>query len=116
MGVTYWKWVKKEYGVSADEFPLKGDLGLFAPREKKCLNKDIRIFLTLDSVSKGVPNSTDYPESLGYRSYSVLFTTQKMIDENPELVQQVVDRLRVLLQSHPTSDPTRILFLVNPRK
>ena len=27
-----------------------------------------------------------------------------MIDENPELVQQVVDRLRVLLQSHQHSD------------
>ena len=97
MGVTYWKWVKKEYGVSADEFPLKGDLGLFAQRKRNVSTRIFTLFLTLGLLFlQRCTQKTDliHPESLGYRSYSVLFTTQKMIDENPELVQQVVDRLR----------------------
>ena len=31
MGITYWKWVKYKYGLNkVQEFPLTGDLGLFA--------------------------------------------------------------------------------------
>ena len=31
MGITYWKWVKHKYGLDkVQEFPLTGDLGLFA--------------------------------------------------------------------------------------
>ena len=51
MGVTYWKWVKKEYGVSADEFPLKGDLGLFA-REKEMFQQGYSLFLPARLAAK----------------------------------------------------------------
>ena len=45
LGITYWKWIKKEYGITADEFPLKGDLGLFAksPNGYRKVNDGIRM-------------------------------------------------------------------------
>ena len=116
MGVTYWKWVKKEYGVSADEFPLKGDLGLFA-REKEMFQQGYSLFLPARLAAKGVDTDQITLESLGYRPYSVLFTTQKMIDENPELVQQVVDRLReAFAKSLNNPDPTADLILSKSKK
>ena len=116
MGVTYWKWVKKEYGVSADEFPLKGDLGLFA-REKEMFQQGYSLFLPARLAAKGVETDQITLESLGYRPYSVLFTTQKMIDENPELVQQVVDRLRAAFaKSLNNPDPTADLILSKSKK
>tara|TARA_B100001250_G_scaffold304836_1_gene266742 strand:+ start:19748 stop:20686 length:939 start_codon:yes stop_codon:yes gene_type:complete len=116
MGVTYWKWVKKEYGVSADEFPLKGDLGLFA-REKEMFQQGYSLFLPARLAAKGVDTDQITLESLGYRPYSVLFTTQKMIDENPELVQQVVDRLRAAFaKSLNNPDPTADLILSKSKK
>ena len=116
MGVTYWKWVKKEYGVSADEFPLKGDLGLFA-REKEMFQQGYSLFLPARLAAKGVPTDQITLESLGYRPYSVLFTTQKMIDENPELVQQVVERLRAAFaKSLNNPDPTADLILSKSKK
>ena len=116
MGVTYWKWVKKEYGVSADEFPLKGDLGLFA-REKEMFQQGYSLFLPARLAAKGVETDQITLESLGYRPYSVLFTTQKMIDENPELVQQVVDRLRAaFVKSLNNPDPTADLILSKSKK
>ena len=90
MGVTYWKWVKAEYGVTAQEFPLKGDLGLFA-REKEMFQQGYSLFLPARLAAKGVPTDQIKLVDLGYRPYSTLFTTQKMIDENPELVKEVVD-------------------------
>ena len=116
MGVTYWKWVKKEYGVSADEFPLKGDLGLFA-REKEMFQQGYSLFLPARLAAKGVPTDQIKLVDLGYRPYSTLFTTQKMIDENPELVQEVVDRLRAaFVKSLNNPDPTADLILSKSKK
>ena len=116
MGVTYWKWVKAEFGISADEFPLKGDLGLFA-REKDMFQQGYSLFLPARLAAKGVPTEQITLESLGYRPYSVLFTTQKMIDENPELVQEVVTRLRAAFaKSLNNPDPTADLILSKSKK
>ena len=116
MGVTYWKWVKAEYGISADEFPLKGDLGLFA-KEKDMFQQGYSLFLPARLAAKGVPTEQITLESLGYRPYSVLFTTQKMIDENPELVQEVVTRLRAAFaKSLNNPDPTADLILSKSKK
>ena len=116
MGVTYWKWVKAEFGISADEFPLKGDLGLFA-KEKDMFQQGYSLFLPARLAAKGVPTEQITLESLGYRPYSVLFTTQKMIDENPELVQEVVTRLRAAFaKSLNNPDPTADLILSKSKK
>ena len=116
MGVTYWKWVKAEYGVSADEFPLKGDLGLFA-REKEMFQQGYSLFLPARLAAKGVPTEQITLESLGYRPYSVLFTTQKMIDENPELVQKVITQLRKsFVKSLNNPKPTADFILSKSKK
>ena len=116
MGVTYWKWVKKEYNISADEFPLKGDLGLFA-REKEMFQQGYSLFLPARLAAKGVETDQIKIADLGYKPYSVLFTTQKMIDENPELVQEVVDRLRAAFaKSLNNPKPTMDLILSKSKK
>ena len=117
MGVTYWKWVKHTYQLNAvKEFPLTGDLGLFA-RTPQQFQQGYSLFLPARLDAKGVANEQITVESLGYRPYSVLFTTDKLIKENPELVQAVVDRLSI---SFPKSlidpKPTRDFILSKSKK
>ena len=116
MGVTYWKWVKFKYGVSAKEFPLTGDLGLFA-RTPTQFQQGYSLFLPARLAAKGVATEQITLESLGYRPYSVLFTTNKMIKENPELVQAVVDRLSISFhKSLVDPKPTRDYILSKSKK
>ena len=117
MGVTYWKWVKQKYQLNdVKEFPLTGDLGLFA-RTPQQFQQGYSLFLPARLAAKGVATEQITIESLGYRPYSVLFTTDKMIKENPELVQAVVDRLSI---SFPKSlidpKPTRDFILSKSKK
>ena len=117
MGVTYWKWVKHTYQLNAvKEFPLTGDLGLFA-RTPQQFQQGYSLFLPARLDAKGVANEQITVESLGYRPYSVLFTTDKLIKENPELVQTVDDRLSI---SFPKSlvdpKPTRDFILSKSKK
>lgn len=116
MGVTYWKWVKAQYGVTADEFPLKGDLGLFA-RTPTMFQQGYSLFLPARLAAKGVATEQITLESLGYRPYSTLFTTQKMIDENPELVQKVIKQLRKsFVKSLNNPKPTADFMLSKSKK
>ena len=117
MGVTYWKWVKQTYQLNAvKEFPLTGDLGLFA-RTPQQFQQGYSLFLPARLAAKGVATEQITIEELGYRPYSVLFTTDKMIKENHELVQTVVDRLSI---SFPKSlidpKPTRDFILSKSKK
>ena len=117
MGVTYWKWVKYTYGLNkVKEFPLTGDLGLFA-RTPQQFQQGYSLFLPARLDAKGVPNEQITVESLGYRPYSVLFTTDKLIKENPELVQKVIDRLSISFhKSLVDPKPTRDFILSKSKK
>ena len=117
MGVTYWKWVKHTYQLNAvKEFPLTGDLGLFA-RTPQQFQQGYSLFLPARLDAKGVANEQITVESLGYRPYSVLFTTDKLIKENPELVQTVVDRLNIsFYKSLVDPKPTRDFILSKSKK
>ena len=117
MGVTYWKWVKHTYQLNAvKEFPLTGDLGLFA-RTPQQFQQGYSLFLPARLDAKGVANEQITVESLGYRPYSVLFTTDKLIKENPELVQTVVDRLSIsFYKSLVDTKPTRDYILSKSKK
>ena len=109
MGITYWKWVKHKYGLDkVKEFPLTGDLGLFA-KTPGMFQQGYSIFLPARMDAKGIPNEQIKVADLGYKPYSTLFTTQKLIDENPELIQTVIDRLSIgfhksLVDPKPTMD------------
>ena len=117
MGVTYWKWVKHTYGLNkVKEFPLTGDLGLFA-RTPQQFQQGYSLFLPARLDAKNVPNEQITVESLGYRPYSVLFTSDKMIKENRELVQTVVDRLSIsFYKSLVDPKPTRDFILSKSKK
>ena len=117
MGVTYWKWVKHTYQLNAvKEFPLTGDLGLFA-RTPQQFQQGYSLFLPARLAAKGVASEQITVESLGYRPYSVLFTTDKLIKENPELVQTVVDRLSIsFYKSLVDPKPTRDFILSKSKK
>ena len=117
MGVTYWKWVKHTYGLhKVKEFPLTGDLGLFA-RTPQQFQQGYSLFLPARLDAKGVANEQITVESLGYRPYSVLFTSDKMIKENRELVQTVIDRLSIsFYKSLVDPKPTRDFILSKSKK
>ena len=117
MGITYWKWVKHTYGLNkVKEFPLTCDLGLFA-RTPQQFQQGYSLFLPARLDAKGVPNEQITVESLGYRPYSVLFTSDKLIKENRALVQAVVDRLSISFhKSLVDPKPTRDFILSKSKK
>ena len=116
LGITYWKWIKKEYGITADEFPLKGDLGLFA-KSPNMFQQGYSIFLPARMDAKGIPNEQIKVADLGYKPYSTLFTSQRLINENPKLVQEVVDRLKIAFKkSLNNPKPTMDLILSKSKK
>ena len=117
MGITYWKWVKHTYGLNkVKEFPLTGDLGLFA-RTPQQFQQGYSLFLPARLDAKGVPNEQITVESFGYRPYSVLFTSDKLIKENRALVQAVVDRLSISFhKSLVDPKPTRDFILSKSKK
>jgi len=117
MGITYWKWVKHKYGLDkVQEFPLTGDLGLFA-KTPNMFQQGYSIFLPARMDAKGIPNAQFKIADLGYRPYSVLFTSEKLIKENPALVQAVVDRLSMSFhKSLVDPKPTRDLILSKSKK
>ena len=117
MGITYWKWVKHKYGLDkVQEFPLTGDLGLFA-KTPNMFQQGYSIFLPARMDAKGIPNAQFKVADLGYRPYSVLFTSEKLIKGNPALVQAVVDRLSMSFhKSLVDPKPTRDLILSKSKK
>ena len=117
LGITYWKWVKHKYGLDkVQEFPLTGDLGLFA-KSPNMFQQGYSIFLPARMDAKGIPNAQFKVADLGYRPYSVLFTSEKLIKENPALVQAVVDRLSMSFhKSLVDPKPTRDLILSKSKK
>ena len=117
MGITYWKWVKHKFGLDkVQEFPLTGDLGLFA-KTPNMFQQGYSIFLPARMDAKGIPNAQFKVADLGYRPYSVLFTSEKLIKENPALVQAVVDRLSMSFhKSLVDPKPTRDLILSKSKK
>ena len=117
MGITYWKWVKHKYGLDkVQEFPLTGDLGLIA-KTPNMFQQGYSIFLPARMDAKGIPNAQFKVADLGYRPYSVLFTSEKLIKENPALVQAVVDRLSMSFhKSLVDPKPTRDLILSKSKK
>ena len=112
-----WKWVKHTYKLDqVKEFPLTGDLGLFA-KTPNMFQQGYSIFLPARMDAKGIPNEQIKVYDLGYRPYSTLFTTQKLIDEDPELVQAVIDRLSVSFHKSLVDPvPTRNLILSKSKK
>jgi|TARA_R110000823_G_scaffold148070_2_gene278715 NitT/TauT family transport system substrate-binding protein len=117
MGITYWKWVKHTYKLDkVKDFPLTGDLGLFA-KTPNMFQQGYSIFLPARMTAKGIPNAQFKVADLGYKPYSTLFTSAKLIRENPKLVQAVIDRLSASFpKSLENPVPTMDLILSKSKK
>ena len=95
---------------------LRSDCLLFA-KTPNMFQQGYSIFLPARMDAKGIPNAQFKVADLGYRPYSVLFTTEKMIKDNPELVQAVVNRLSMSFhKSLVDPKPTRDLILSKSKK
>jgi NitT/TauT family transport system substrate-binding protein len=90
IGFAYWEWLKKKYGLQGvKEIPVSGDLGLFRA-DPNMVQQGYSIFLPGRITAAGISNAQFKVADLGYRPYDILFTTDEMIQKNPELVRNTI--------------------------
>jgi len=90
IGFAYWEWIKKREGMQGTrEIPVSGDLSLFR-QDKNMVQQGYSIFLPARMTEAGIDNSQFVVASLGYRPYAVLFTTDELIQKNPQLVRDTI--------------------------
>ncbi len=94
LGSPYWEWIKKKYGLEgAQELPVTGDLTMFR-NDPTLVQQGLSLFLPARLEKEGIAFDEFKVEELGYRPYYVLYTTDKMIEEKPELVKAAVKALK----------------------
>jgi NitT/TauT family transport system substrate-binding protein len=94
IGFAYWEWLKKQYGLQgAREIPVTGDLSLFK-NDPNMVQQGYSIFLPARMSALGIPNAQFKVADLGYKPYDLLFTTDEMIEKNPELVRNTLAALK----------------------
>lgn len=89
IGFAYWEWLKKQNGIKPREIPVSGDLTLFKT-DPNMVQQGYSLFLPARMTEAGIPNSQFKVSQLGYRPYAVLFTTDELIEKNPQLVRDTV--------------------------
>ncbi len=106
IGFAYWEWLKKKYAMEGSrEIPVSGDLSLFKTNPNM-VQQGYSIFLPARMTEAGIPNSQIKVAQLGYRPYSVLFTTDELIEKNPQLVRDTVAAVRKSWSAFMT-DPSK---------
>jgi NitT/TauT family transport system substrate-binding protein len=91
-GVGYWEYIKKKYKLDeAKELSYTGQLNTFIDDPQAVTQG----YITSEPFAldqQGVKNSTLLIHDSGFQPYgNVIFTTEKMIKENPELVQKFIN-------------------------
>jgi len=90
IGNAYWEWTKKQYKLAnTREIPVSGDLSLFRD-DPKMVQQGYSLFLPARMAAAGLPVQQITLASLGYRPYSVLFTTDELIRTKPALVKAAI--------------------------
>ncbi len=91
-GPNYWLWVKSHYKLdNVDEINYTGSLSEFA-RNDQLVQQCFAFNEPQLAEAQGLSHAEFLISDLGYNPYSgVLFTTEKMIKDNPDLVQSMVD-------------------------
>ncbi|CAN5768515.1 ABC transporter substrate-binding protein [soil metagenome] len=90
LGFGYWEWTKKQFKLTGTrEIPVSGDLSLFR-NDPKMVQQGYSLYLPARMAAAGIDVQQIKIPSLGYRPYTVLFTTDDMIKKNPELVKATV--------------------------
>ena len=90
LGFAYWEWAKKQYKLSGvREIPVTGDLSLFR-NDPKMVQQGYSLFLPARMAAAGIPVQQVKLATLGYRPYDVLFTTDDMIKNHPDIVKATI--------------------------
>ncbi|GAB4062831.1 ABC transporter substrate-binding protein [Uliginosibacterium sediminicola] len=90
IGNAYWEWLKKQYQLSGTrEIPVTGDLTLFR-NDPLMVQQGYSLYLPARMAAAGIAVQQIKVPALGYRPYSVLFTTDELIRKNPALVKATI--------------------------
>lgn len=90
LGFAYWEWAKKQYKIApAREMPVTGDLSLFR-NDPQMVQQGLYLYLPARMKAAGIDVGQIKIATLGYRPYYVLFTTDELIQKNPQLVKATV--------------------------
>ncbi len=110
LGFAYWEWTKQHFGLAAvHEIPVSGDLTLFR-QDPNLVQQGYSLYLPARMEAVGIQTSQFKIADLGYRPYSVLFTTDEMIAKHPEIVRAVVAQVQKGWQSF-LAEPARFKTL-----
>lgn len=94
LGAGYWEWIKKRYQIKPErEIPVSGDLTLFR-NDPGLVQQGLYLFLPARMQAADIAVQQLKVADLGYRPYSVVFTTDTVIREQPELVKATVAALQ----------------------
>jgi NitT/TauT family transport system substrate-binding protein len=106
LGFAYWEWLKDHYHLTTvHEIPVTGDLTMFR-LQPTLAQQGYSLYLPARMDEAGIPNSYLSVAALGYRPYSVLFTTDDMIAKHPALVRDVVATVKQGWQNY-LADPSK---------
>jgi NitT/TauT family transport system substrate-binding protein len=112
LGFAYWEWIKKQHALSGvREIPVSGDLSLFR-NDKNMVQQGYSIFLPARMREAGLEVNQFRVAELGYRPYSVLFTTEEFMQKSPDLAKATVAAVKQAWTSfiqNPTA--TRAMLL-----
>ncbi len=110
LGFAYWEWTKEHFGLTGvREIPVSGDLTLFR-QDPGMVQQGYSLYLPARMAAVGVLTSQFKIADLGYRPYSVLFTTDDMIAKHPEIVRAVVGEVKAGWQAF-VADPSHFKAL-----
>lgn len=94
LGAAYWEWVKFHYKLAPErEMPVTGNLELFR-LNSRMVQQGLSIYLPALMEAAGIAVGQFRIATLGYRPYDVLFTTESMIRDNPDIVKKIVATVR----------------------
>ena len=90
LGFAYWEWLKKHFQLKPGrEMPVTGDLSLFR-NDPQMVQQGLSLYLPARMKGAGIEVDQFKVAQLGYRPYYVLFTTDEMIQKNPQVVKATV--------------------------
>jgi len=86
-GSGYWEYIKKAYNLEVKDMAYTGSLATFI-EDKNAVTQGYATSEPFSLDQEGIANDFLYIHDSGFETYgNVIFTTEKMVKENPELVQ-----------------------------
>lgn len=104
-GVAYWEYIKKKYNIKAKEVAYNGTLNAFLA-DKNAVQQGYATNEPFYAKKEGFDVNYKLNSDSGFNPYpDVIFTTEKYIEENPEIVKAFVQASMKGWESY-NADPT----------